>query len=173
MKEIEIVKHSGVYTLISKQVIDAPLRDVWDYFSNPGNLSRITPGDMHFRITSRPKEPMYAGMIITYKVKIFPLIMSNWVTEITHVETFKYFIDVQLFGPYKLWHHQHHFDEQENGVLMTDIVTFKIPYGIFGRIAGSFVKKKLKKIFAFRYAFIADKYNKDFNNDSKYKNEKI
>jgi ligand-binding SRPBCC domain-containing protein len=158
-KGFEIKKHSGVFTLYSTQIINTSMKNVWDYFSNPENLNQMTPAEMRFRITSGPSKTMYAGMIISYKVKLLPMIHTNWVTEITHVEPLKYFIDVQLFGPYTLWHHQHHFEEQEGGVLMTDTVTFKIPLGIFGRIASPFVKKKLSRIFAFRKAFIEKMFN--------------
>jgi len=164
-KGIEIYKHSGVYTLHSTQIINTSIQNVWDYFSNPENLNQMTPADMHFRITSGLSKQMYAGMIISYKVKVLPMIHMSWITEITNVEPLKYFIDVQLFGPYTLWHHQHHFEEQEDGVLMTDIVTFKIPFGIFGKIASSFVKKKLIGIFTFRHDFIEEKFNSKFNKD--------
>ena len=73
-------------------------------------------------------------------------------TEITYVEEGKYFIDEQRIGPYSLWHHQHHFKETDHGVLMTDIIHYKIPFWFFGDIANAlFVKKQLKKIFDFRF----------------------
>ncbi len=73
-------------------------------------------------------------------------------TEITHVEKGQYFVDEQRFGPYSLWHHQHHFTEIPGGVEMTDIVHYKIPFWIFGDMANSlFIHQKLKSIFDFRY----------------------
>jgi ligand-binding SRPBCC domain-containing protein len=72
-------------------------------------------------------------------------------TEITHVKEKEYFVDEQRFGPYALWHHQHHFKQVEGGIMMTDIVNYAIPCGFIGRIANRlFVKKKLKEVFAFR-----------------------
>lgn len=72
-------------------------------------------------------------------------------TEITHVEQGKYFIDEQRFGPYEFWHHQHHFKEIDNGTLMNDILTYGLPLGPIGRIANSvFVAKKVQEIFEFR-----------------------
>ena len=63
----------------------------------------------------------------------------------------KYFIDEQRFGPYSFWHHQHHFKEIDNGIEMTDIVHYKIPFWFLGDIANSLiVKSQLKKIFDFR-----------------------
>ena len=73
-------------------------------------------------------------------------------TEITHVEDKKYFVDEQRVGPYNLWHHQHHFREIPGGVEMTDLIHYQLPLGILGNLANSlFVKKQLSTIFDFRY----------------------
>jgi ligand-binding SRPBCC domain-containing protein len=73
-------------------------------------------------------------------------------TEITHVEEQQYFVDEQRFGPYTMWHHQHHFKSTNDGVLMTDIVHYKLPLYFLGDLAhGLFVKKQLKQIFDFRF----------------------
>ena len=94
-------------------------------------------------------------MIITYFVSPLFGIKLRWMTEITHVKEKEYFVDEQRFGPYALWHHQHHFKQVEGGIMMTDIVNYAIPYGFIGRIANSlFVKKKLKNVFSFREATI-------------------
>jgi hypothetical protein len=94
---------------------------------------------------------MYTGQIIEYTVKPIAGIPLYWMTEITHVEDKKYFIDEQRFGPYSLWHHQHHFKVVEDDVEMTDIVHYKLPLGFLGDIANVlFVKKQLQTIFDFR-----------------------
>ena len=94
---------------------------------------------------------MYAGMIIQYKVRPLLNIPMGWTTEITHCEEGKYFVDEQRFGPYALWHHQHHFEDKGTHVLMTDIVNYAMPLGILGRIAHAvWVKNKLKGIFDYR-----------------------
>ena len=90
-------------------------------------------------------------MIITYKITPLLGIKMNWMTEITHVREGEYFADEQRFGPYALWHHQHHFKEIDGGVLMNDILNYAIPYGVIGRLANSvFVGNEVKKIFAYR-----------------------
>ena len=148
---ININYHSGVYTLKTKQILPISLEKAWEFFSNPGNLAKITPGEMGFIITSGTPEQMFAGQIITYKIGIFTGVQNNWVTEITQVKEKAFFIDEQRFGPYKMWHHEHHFKQTEEGALMTDRVTFKIPFGIFGRLAYLiFIKRKLYQIFSFR-----------------------
>ena len=75
-----------------------------------------------------------------------------WMTEITQVEDKKYFVDEQRYGPYSMWHHQHHFKPVDGGVEMTDIVHYKLPLWFLGDIANSlFVKKQLKQIFDYRF----------------------
>ena len=129
------------------------LEHAWDFFSDPANLSKITPPHMEFRIISKHHgERMYAGQVIEYRVKPLPGIPLYWMTEITHVEDKKFFVDEQRFGPYSLWHHQHHFKEVEGGVEMTDLVHYKIPFWILGDIANTlFVRKQLDSIFRYRY----------------------
>jgi len=135
------------------QRIPMSLDEAWDFFSSPMNLAKITPKEMAFVVTSelRAEEKMYPGMIITYKVSPVAGIKLNWMTEITQVEDHKYFIDEQRFGPYKFWHHQHHFKEIPGGVEMNDILTYGLPMGMFGNMANSlFVANKLQQIFDYR-----------------------
>ena len=125
----------------------------WDFFSSPLNLAKVTPKEMAFVVTSAYNKDakMYPGMIITYKISPLLGIKMNWMTEITHVKEGEYFVDEQRFGPYALWHHQHHFKAIEGGVLMTDILNYAMPYGIIGRMANAvFVSKKIEKIFEYR-----------------------
>lgn len=140
------------YQFKKKQVVKATIEQVWDFISRPENLKKITPDYMGFNIIGDhvPKK-MYSGMIISYMVSPMLGIKTNWVTEITHIREKKYFVDEQRVGPYKIWHHQHHIEETDDGVLMTDIISYNPPFGFLGRIANSlFIKKKLNEIFEYR-----------------------
>ena len=140
-----------MYNLETRQLIRTSMDEAWEFFSNPNNLSVITPEWLNFKVTSKLPNKMYAGMIISYKVHPVLGIPNNWVTEITHVEEPFYFVDEQRFGPYKLWHHQHHFKETENGVEMTDIINYALPFDPFSRPINSLlVERKVKEIFKFR-----------------------
>lgn len=134
------------------QFIPRPLDEVWHFFSRPENLNAITPSDMSFEIlTDLDNIVMYEGMIVQYKVSPFLGIKLDWVTEITHLEEGRYFIDEQRFGPYALWHHQHHFEEVDGGVMMKDILHYKVPFGWIGTLADAvFVDQKIESIFVFR-----------------------
>jgi ligand-binding SRPBCC domain-containing protein len=106
---------------------------------------------MGFKIVSGASERMFAGQIIQYVVTPVLGIPTTWVTEITHVEEGNYFVDEQRFGPYALWHHKHFIKPIKNGVEMTDIIDYKIPFGVFGRMAHPIVvAPKLKEIFEYR-----------------------
>ena len=140
-----------------------PLEDAWDFFSSPLNLARITPKEMGFNITSpfTADTKMYEGMIITYKITPLFGVKMNWMTEITHVKDGEYFVDEQRFGPYALWHHEHHFKKIKGGVHMTDILNYAIPYGPFGSIANKIiVERQIKKIFAYREKASVDLFGK-------------
>ena len=131
--KISIKKYSGIYVLQATQQLNTTLADAWSYFATPANLQSITPENIGFEITSGNNGDMYPGKLITYQISIFPLIKNKWITEITHIAHQKYFIDEQRKGPYAMWHHEHHFKENANGLLMTDLVSYKLPLGIAGR----------------------------------------
>ena len=141
-----------MHTLHRIQKLPLTLFQAWDFLSTPANLKIITPAYMGFEMTSlHHGDQMYAGQIITYVVRPILGIPLNWCTEITHVHEPDYFIDEQRFGPYAFWHHQHKLKEVENGVMMEDIVHYKLPLGFLGRWANAIlVQHQLEEIFEFR-----------------------
>ena len=141
-----------VYRLKTVQNLPISVEKAWDFLSDPGNLKTITPDYMGFKILAGAEEKMYAGQIIKYTVTPVLGIPLGWVTEITHVRDNEYFVDEQRFGPYRLWHHKHFIKAISGGVEMIDIVDYKLPFGILGRIAHPlFVKRQLNQIFNYRY----------------------
>jgi len=151
---------SKVYSLKTVQNIPISLDAAWDFFSSPANLKEITPSNLGFQIVSKYHgEKMYPGQIIEYIVKPILGIPLYWMTEITHVEDKKYFVDEQRFGPYTMWHHQHHFRAVDGGVEMTDIVHYKLPLWILGDIANTImVKNQLKGIFDYRFEAVEQRF---------------
>lgn len=157
---ILIVMGSGVHTLKRIQVMKIGLDEAWDFFSSPQNLQKITPGYMKFKVIGNTfSETMYEGQIIEYTVRPLLGIPLYWMTEITHVREKKYFIDEQRFGPYALWHHQHHFKEVANGVEMTDFLHYKVPlYGLGKLMNKLLVEKQINRIFDYRYEKVAEMF---------------
>jgi ligand-binding SRPBCC domain-containing protein len=140
-----------IFRLASKQNLPISKKEAWDFLSSPKNLKVITPEYMSFEILSGADRPMFAGQIIQYIVTPVLGIKTKWVSEITHMVEGEYFVDVQLFGPYALWHHKHFIKEIPGGVEMEDIIDYKVPMGILGQLVHPFlVKPKLDEIFEYR-----------------------
>jgi ligand-binding SRPBCC domain-containing protein len=154
-----------IYNLRKEQFLPISLQQAWAFFSSPKNLAKITPEHMNFKILYQSGgDKAYAGQIIRYQINVLPFIPVHWVTEITQVKEPFHFIDEQRFGPYALWHHQHHFEEVKGGVLMTDEVNYAIPFGILGRFAHwLFVAKEVNRIFEHRFRTLADFFSKGSN----------
>ena len=159
---VKIFKHEGgLYTLYAKQRVNKKVDILWDFFRKPSNINSLTPPDFHFKIKSGQSDEFYEGKIISYKIKPFKLVTLNWVTEISKVEKESYFIDNQIYGPYKLWHHEHHFKSNTDGTTeIIDKVKYKVPFYILGRLAHKlFIRKKLFNIFMFRQKQINNLFN--------------
>lgn len=141
-----------MYKLKRVQNIPVTLNRAWDFFSKPENLGLITPSFLNYSIIERSDVgDMYPGMIITYQLSPVLNISIRWATEITQIKEFKYFIDNQIKGPFTIWHHEHHFEEVEEGIEMTDILFYDLPYGFLGKLVHKlFVKKKMDEIFYYR-----------------------
>ncbi len=140
-----------MHQLIAVQKLPISIEKAWDFFSSPKNLTLITPKELNLIPTSELPEKMYPGMFITYSIKPFLGIPSKWVTEITHIREYKYFVDEQRVGLYDIWHHQHHFKEVSDGVQMTDIIDYKLPFGFLGKITHKLlIEKKIQTIFNYR-----------------------
>lgn len=148
----------AVYSFKRVQIIPVSMDDAWAFFSSPVNLAAITPEKLKFNIISQHHGPqVYSGQIIEYKIRPVLGIPLYWMTEITHVEPGRYFADEQRYGPYSLWHHQHHFREVRGGIEMTDIVHYKLPLGWLGDLAHRlFVRRQLMEIFEYRHRKIME-----------------
>jgi len=148
-----------IYTLQKSQNLPISKEEAWDFLSDPQNLQKLMPDDMGFDIISGAGKKAYAGQLIEYKVSPFKGFKTKWVTEITQVQKPEYFVDIQLYGPYKLWHHKHFIHEIEGGVNIEDIVHYRLPLGFLGNLAHPIlVKPKLESLFKTR----TEKMNKLF-----------
>lgn len=140
-----------IYQLHKRINLPISKEDAWDFLSNPKNLQKLMPDEMGFNIISGAEKQAYSGQLIEYNVVPFKGFKTKWVTEITHVQKPDYFVDIQLYGPYKLWHHKHFIHEIENGVCIEDIVHYRVPLGLLGNMMHPIlVKPKLEEIFKTR-----------------------
>ncbi|WP_310682346.1 SRPBCC family protein [Aliifodinibius sp. S!AR15-10] len=149
-----------MYQLYQRQTLHAPLEKIWDFISHPANLNDITPPELDFEITSPVPDKMHNGLLIQYKVTLPLLGVSDWVTEIKHIIPNKQFIDEQRIGPYRFWYHFHGLEETENGVVMTDQVSYQPPYGILGKLVNTvLIRRQLDTIFDYRYNILEERFN--------------
>lgn len=150
-----------VHQLEREQTIPAAVSTVWAFFATPRNLNALTPPSMHFRMLG-DVPPMYAGQMISYRIRVAPLVRLRWVTEIVHVEPGRYFVDEQRIGPYRLWHHEHHFEEAAGGTRMVDRVTYALPLGPVGDLVHAiWVRRQLSHIFDYRAAKVREIFPSD------------
>ena len=141
-----------IHTLHHRQLIPANRAEAWEFFSNPRNLSQITPPGMGFHVvTPDLPERIRAGLMIEYRVTPLAGVPLTWLTEITHVREGESFVDEQRVGPYAVWHHEHTVREAADGVEMEDRITYVLPFGWLGNLVHPFlVRPQLERIFAFR-----------------------
>ena len=150
-----------IYRIHKKQNLPITVDEAWDFLSNPKNLKMITPDYMNFDILNEVDKSIYAGQIIQYIVTPIFGFKTKWVTEITHVQNKKYFVDEQRFGPYALWHHKHFIKEIDGGIEMEDIIDYKLPFGALGQLLQPIlVRPKLKEIFSYRTIRLEELFGK-------------
>lgn len=147
-----------LYRLQTRQRLRMSMDEAWEFFSNPANLQAITPPSLRFEITSEVPRVMYAGLIVTYRIRALWSIPMTWVTEITHLREPFYFVDEQRFGPYRFWHHQHLFEEVPGGVEMTDIVHYAPPTPAAPLIDRLLVGPRVREIFGYRRTLLAERF---------------
>ncbi len=142
------------------QVLPISLEVAWSFFSNPGNLPEITPKDLGFVVLSEPTDTIYPGLMLRYSVSPLLGIKSLWVTEITQVKAQEYFVDEQRIGPYRLWHHEHHFHARgPASVEVVDIIHYSLPFGwIADCIAGAMVRRQVENIFRHRSEVLKSRF---------------
>lgn len=147
-----------IHVLRHIQEIPAPVGDCWVFFSDPRNLSRITPPSLDFRVLSELPSSVHAGLMIEYRVRPLLGIPVTWLTEITHVEHGRMFVDEQRVGPYRIWHHQHHFREIESGrTEVRDVIHYVLPWSPFSEIVHPWlVEPQLRTIFEYRERAITE-----------------
>jgi ligand-binding SRPBCC domain-containing protein len=149
----------SLHRLEATQRLAVSPEEAWAFFSDPRNLAAITPPGMGFVVRGELPAVMHPGMIVVQTVRPLLGIPVTWVTEISHVIEGRLFVDEQRFGPYRFWHHQHHFQEIPGGIEMRDIVHYSLPFGPFGDAVNALlVRRRVRAIFAFRHAVLEQRF---------------
>ncbi len=144
------------HTLTRSITISRPLREVFDFFADAGNLERITPPELNFHIITPQPIDIEKGTLIDYSLKLRGLPMK-WRTEISVWDPPFEFVDQQLSGPYKQWIHRHRFTELEKGkTLIDDEVRYRLPLEPLGDVVHFIVRRELNYIFDHRQKTVAE-----------------
>ena len=148
----------AIYTLKREQFVPRPLEEVFEFFSDARNLQVITPPWLNFQILTRGPIHVEAGTLLDYRLKWHGLPIA-WQTKIITWNPPRSFVDLQLRGPYKLWHHTHTFAAVPGGTQMTDVVNYELPLGFMGAIAHRLrVRSDLERVFDYRMKVIAERF---------------
>jgi ligand-binding SRPBCC domain-containing protein len=127
--------------------VPRPREEVFAFFADAGNLQELTPPWLRFEILTPPPIEMRPGALIDYRLHL-GVIPIRWRTRITVWEPPHRFVDEQLRGPYRLWLHEHTFEEDGDGTLCGDFVRYAVPFGaLANRLV---VARDVRKIFAYR-----------------------
>ena len=138
------------HTLRCEQWIPRPINEVFGFFADARNLEEITPSWLHFRILAMDSGAISEGTEIRYRLRLHG-IPIHWRTEIRHWNSPYRFVDVQTSGPYRLWHHMHCFEAHEGRTKMIDVVRYKLPFGVLGRMVHAMkVRGDVRQIFDYR-----------------------
>lgn len=151
----------ALHRMADVQRMPIGIEEAWDFFSDPRNLAVITPPEMGFEIQDALPARMHPGLIIRYRVRPLFNLPVQWVTEITHVIEGQMFVDEQRFGPYRFWHHQHHFREVPGGIEMRDIVHYDVGFGPVGDLVNLLVvRRRVQQIFDFRRRVLEQRFGR-------------
>jgi ligand-binding SRPBCC domain-containing protein len=144
-----------VHELAREQLVPAAAGDVFAFFSAARNLERLTPGWLRFSVLTPEPIPMEAGTVIDYRLRLHGLPL-RWTSRIEAWERDRAFVDRQLRGPYRLWHHRHEFEAVAGGTVVRDRVRYALPLGALGDLGHALlVRRDLERIFDFRRAAVA------------------
>jgi ligand-binding SRPBCC domain-containing protein len=142
-------------TLTREQILPGAPDEVFAFFADAFNLEAITPAWLRFRIVTPGPVRMAPGTLIEYRLALHR-VPIRWLTRIEVWEPGRRFVDVQVRGPYRHWHHTHSFEPRAGGTLVRDTVRYALPLGPLGRLAhAAFVRRDLERIFDFRHAEVA------------------
>jgi ligand-binding SRPBCC domain-containing protein len=143
----------GTRIFTARQWIKGSPSENFPFFSAAENLETITPPWLNFRIVAKSTPDVREGMLIDYKLKIKG-VPVKWRTRIENWDPPHKFVDTQLRGPYKTWHHTHRFEQLGQGTLMTDVVRYRMHAWPIGDFALPMVKNDVNSIFRYRRQII-------------------
>ncbi|MBJ7470457.1 MAG: SRPBCC family protein [Solirubrobacteraceae bacterium] len=146
-----------IHALTRTHHLEGTPDDVFPFFADAFNLESITPPLLRFGLLTPAPILLGAGTVIQYGMRLHG-VPVNWTSSIQNWDPPHMFVDTQIRGPFRFWHHTHRFEAHpDGGTLMTDEVRYALPLQPFGELALPFVRRDLKMIFDYRAAVIEDR----------------
>ena len=154
---------------VTALALDAPLEEVWSFFSRPSNLEGLTPPDQLLQVLTSEDRPVRTGDSVDIRVSPLPGFRLRWKSLISEVEPpetgargMAWFVDVQKGGPFSRWEHRHAFRSLPGGgTAVLDVVEYDVPLGALGRmVAGRWVERNIDGLFAFRTEALAERFGR-------------
>lgn len=148
-----------IYQLYRQQRLNLSRQVAWDFFSSPYYLNEITPDFFNVEISSKVPEKIYAGLMISYRMKAVLGIPMAWLSEVSHCDEPHRFVYQQAVGPFKFWSHEVCLTEMNEGVVLEDIVFYAMPWGWLGDcLQMLLIGDKLNQIFDTRRDYLQAKW---------------
>ncbi len=145
------------HELTDRFVVSSSPEKTWAFFSSAENLPAITPPWLAFSIQTPKPIDIRLDTVLDYTIRWSGLPV-RWRTKIIEWSPPYRFVDLQIRGPYAMWHHQHTFSAAADGVLCEDRVIYRVPFPVVGRLVhAALVRKQLLEIFRFRRKVIGDR----------------
>ena len=145
-----------VHLLEREQLVPRTADEVFAFFAQAHNLERITPSWLRFEVLTPGPIEMGSGTLIGYRLRVHAVPL-RWISRIEEWDSGRLFVDRQVRGPYRVWHHRHEFVARAEGTVVRDRVRYALPLGRFGEVAhAAFVRRDLERIFDFRRAAVAE-----------------
>jgi ligand-binding SRPBCC domain-containing protein len=147
---VDITQHPqrrGVYQLRAQQFLPVEREQVFAFFSDAFQLEAITPPWLRFQVVTPAPIELRSGTVIDYKLRIHGIPL-RWRSLISVWEPPLRFVDEQLRGPYRLWHHEHRFEPAPGGTMIHDTVDYSVPGGAL--VHRLLVGRDVRTIFEYR-----------------------
>jgi ligand-binding SRPBCC domain-containing protein len=139
-----------IHSIERRQLVHAPLAQVFQFFSRARNLEELTPPWLRFSLVTAEPIELRAGTLIEYRLRVHRVPL-RWVSRIEEWEPGRRFVDRQVRGPYRLWCHTHEFAADPRGTLIRDSVRYELPCGPLGALAhAAIVRRDLERVFDYR-----------------------
>ena len=149
-----------IHQLYRQQTLNVRIEEAWKFFSSPYFLNEITPAFFNVEILSKVPDEVYAGLLISYRMKAVLGYPMDWLSEVSQCQTHEYFIYQQQEGPFKFWSHEVRLTATSEGTVVEDIVFYTMPGWLFGEVLHRLIiGKRLQAIFDTRQAYLQKRWS--------------